>query len=64
MDTIFIGKISLGHISVKNVGGVTVVFLSTLFDGGLYVQSFMKIISTVLEWTGFSKEKFQRGMIP
>ena len=33
---IFIGKNSKGHSSVKNVGGVTVLFLCTLSDGGLY----------------------------
>ena len=36
-ETIFIAKISKGHISVKNVGGVTVIFLCTLSDGGLYL---------------------------
>ena len=34
---IFIGKISKGHNSVKNIGGVTVLFLCTLSDGGLYL---------------------------
>ena len=33
----FIGKISKGHNSVKNVGGVTVLFLCTLSDNGLYL---------------------------
>ena len=33
-DKIFIGKISKGGNSVKNVGGVTVLFLCTLSDGG------------------------------
>ena len=36
MDTIFIRKISKGHNSVKNVDGVTVLYLCTSFDGGLY----------------------------
>ena len=36
-DRIFIGKISKGHNSVKNVGGVTVLFLCILSDGGLYL---------------------------
>ena len=34
---IFIGKISKGQNSVKNVGGVTVLFLCTLSDDGLYL---------------------------
>ena len=33
---IFIAKNSLGHNSVKNEGGVTVLFLCTLSDDGLY----------------------------
>ena len=32
----FIKKISKGHDSVKNVGGVTVLFLCTSSDDGLY----------------------------
>ena len=32
---IFIGKISKGHNSIKNVGGVLVIFLCTLSDDGL-----------------------------
>ena len=35
-DTIFIGKISKGHNSVKYVGGITVLVLCTSSDGGLY----------------------------
>ena len=31
---IFIGKISKGHNSIKNVGGVTVLFLCTSSDDG------------------------------
>ena len=46
---ISIGKISKGHNSIKNVDGVTVLFLCTLSDGGLYLYSFMKIFSTVLK---------------
>ena len=34
---IFIGKISKGHNSVKNVGGVTVLVLYTSSDVGLYL---------------------------
>ena len=34
---IFIGKISKGPNSIKNVGGVTVLFLCTSSDGGLYL---------------------------
>ena len=34
---IFIRKFSKGHNYVKNVGGVTVLFLFTLSDGGLYL---------------------------
>ena len=34
---IFIGKISKGHNSVKNVGGVTVLYLCTFSDDGLYL---------------------------
>ena len=33
---IFIAKISTGHNSVKNVGGVTVLFLCTSSDDDLY----------------------------
>ena len=39
-DTIFIGKISKGHNSVKYVGGVTVLFLCTSSDGGLHFYKF------------------------
>ena len=49
---IFIGKISKGHNSVKNVGGVLVLFffLCTLSDGWfIFVQSFMKIFLMVLK---------------
>ena len=49
MDKIFIAKISKGHNSVKNVGGVTVLALCTLSDDDLYLSSFMKIFSTVLK---------------
>ena len=35
-DTILIGKISKGHNSIKNVDGVTVLFLCILSDSGLY----------------------------
>ena len=34
-DMIFIGKISKGHNSVKNVGGVRVLVLCTSSDDGL-----------------------------
>ena len=34
---IFIGKISKGHNSVKNVGGVMILFLCTSSDDGLYL---------------------------
>ena len=34
---IFIGKISKGHNSVKNVDGVTILFLCTSSDDGLYL---------------------------
>ena len=34
---IFIAKISKGHYSVKNVGRVTVLVLSTLSDDSLYL---------------------------
>ena len=37
VDMIFIGKISKGHNSVKNVGRVTVLFLCTASDSGLYL---------------------------
>ena len=33
----------------KNVGGVMILFLSTSSDGGLYLQSLMKIFMTVLK---------------
>ena len=35
--TIHIGKNSKGHNSVKNVGGVTIHFLCTSSDNGLYL---------------------------
>ena len=35
----FIGKISNGHNSVKNVGGVTVLFLCTSPDDGLNLNN-------------------------
>ena len=34
---IFIGKISKGHNSIENVDGVTVFFLCTSHDDGLYL---------------------------
>ena len=36
-DVIFIGKISKGHNSVKNVGRVMVLVLCTSTDDGLYL---------------------------
>ena len=36
-DTIFIGKFTKGHNSVKDVDGDTVLFLCTSFDGDLYL---------------------------
>ena len=33
----FMGKISKGHNSVKNVGGVTILVLCTLSDDGSYL---------------------------
>ena len=36
-DTVFTGKISKGHYSVKNVGGVTALILCTSSDSGLYL---------------------------
>ena len=50
MDKILIGKVSKGHNSVKNVGGVTVCFLCISSDSGLYLYSSMKIFSTVLKF--------------
>ena len=35
---IFIPKISKGHNSAKNVGGVMVLVLCTSFDSGLYLN--------------------------
>ena len=35
---IFIAKISKGHNSLKNLGGVMVIFLCILSDGGLYLN--------------------------
>ena len=34
VDTVFIGKFSKGHNSLKNVDGVTILFVYTSFDGG------------------------------
>ena len=36
-DTVFIRKISKGHNSVKNVGGVTVLVFCISSDDGLYL---------------------------
>ena len=36
-DTIFIGKISMGYNSVKNLDGVSVLVLCTLSDDDLYL---------------------------
>ena len=36
-DTIFIRKISRGHNSIKNVGGMSVLVICTLSDDGLYL---------------------------
>ena len=35
---VFIAKISKGHNSVNNVGGVMVLFLCISSDGGLYLK--------------------------
>ena len=64
---IFIGKISKGQNSVKNVDGVTVLVLCTSSDDGLYLYKFHKNILDgikVIEWTRFPSEKFQRAVIP
>ena len=46
---IFKGKISKGHNSVKNVGGVTI-FFSTHYRMMVYIcTKFMKIFSRVLK---------------
>ena len=37
-DTIFIGKFSKGHNSVKDEDGVTVLFLYTSSDGEIYLH--------------------------
>ena len=47
-DTIFIRKISKGHNSVKNVGGVSVLVLCISSDDGLYLYQVPKISLTVL----------------
>ena len=55
---IFIGKISKGHNSV---------FLCTSSDDGYICTKFHENILEgikVIEQTQFSKEKFQRGIIP
>ena len=36
-DTIFIGKFSKGHTSVKSISGVSVLVLCTSSDNGLYL---------------------------
>ena len=38
-DTIFIRKISKGHNSVKNVGGLSIIVLCTSSDDGFYLYS-------------------------
>ena len=53
---IFIGKISKGHNSVKNVGEVTILFLCTSSDDGLYLYNVQESILDgikVIEWTRF-----------
>ena len=43
-------KFAKGHISVKNVGGVMVLILSTLFDNVfIFVPSFVKVSHRVSE---------------
>ena len=49
-ETIFDRKIfSKGHNSVKDVDGVTVLFLCASSDGDIFVQSFMKLFLMVLK---------------
>ena len=58
---IFKGKISKGPNSVKYVGGVTILFLCTSSDNGLYLTKFHENILDgikVIERTRFSWEKF------
>ena len=58
---IFIAKISKGHNSVKNVGGVAVLVLCTLSDDGLYYTKFHENILDsikVIERTRLSYQKF------
>ena len=52
--TFSIRKLSKGHNSVKNVGGVTILFLCTSSDDGLYCTKFHENILNgmkVIEWT-------------
>ena len=52
---IFNRTISKGHNSVKNVGGVTVIFLCTSYDEGLFIcTKFHENILDVIERTRFS----------
>ena len=54
---IFIAKFSKGHNSVKNVDGVTLRFLCTSSDGGLYLYKvYENILDSikVIKWTRFS----------
>ena len=48
-DKIFIGKSSKGYNFIKNITGVTVLFHCILSDDDIFVQSSMKILSTVLK---------------
>ena len=67
MDTISIRKKTKGNNSAKNVGGVTVVNLSTSSGHALYFYQVLYIISNgikVIERTQFLYWKIQRGIIP
>ena len=55
-----------GRNSVKNVGGVTVLILCTLSSGVYICTNFHENILDgikVIEWTRFSYDKLQRGII-
>ena len=66
-NKIFIKNISKVQNFTKIVSGVTILVLCTLFDTSLFCTQFHENIFDgfqVVEWTQFSLENFQRGIIP
>ena len=57
-DMIFMGKISKGHNSISSAHHLMMVYICTKFH-----ENILEGIK-IIEQTRFSKEKFQRGIIP